>query len=138
MEHEKKEVEPQVFSEEEPITSSQAKSSEEKKKRGHPWRWIFLILLLAVGVVYIQQTLVAWDSEAMLYAQQTASYMPSQTQETPSLLEKAIQGTTATVTAIPSTATFAPTNPSFVHTQTIAVQLTDVARFQLTQGAPED
>jgi len=138
MEHEKKEVEPQVFSEEEPITRSQAKSNEVKKKRGHAWLWIFALLLLAAGALYIQQTLVAWDAESMLYAQQTASFMPSQTQENPSQLEKAIQGATATTTAIPATATIAPTDPSFVHTQTIAVQLTDTAGFQLTQDASED
>ncbi len=137
MEHEKKEVIPQEFPEEEPITRSQAKSTVQEKKRGHPGWWIFFLLVIVAGALFIQQTLAAWDAEAVQYAQQTADSYRTKTQESLSQSEKSLPEATTTATAIPPTATVAPTDPSFVHTQTVAVQLTDVTEFQLTQDASE-
>jgi len=137
MEHEKKEVIPQEFPEEEPITRSQAKSTVQEKKRRHPGWWIFFLLVIVAGALFIQQTLAAWDAEAVQYAQQTADSYRTKTQESLSQSEKSLPEATTTATAIPATATVAPTDPSFVHTQTVAVQLTDVAEFQLTQDASE-
>ena len=137
MEHEKKEVTPQEFPEEEPITRSQAKSTVQEKKRGHPWRWVFFLLVIVAGALYIQQTLAAWDAEAVQYAQQTADSFKAATLESLSQSEKSLPEATLTATAVPPTATVVPTDPSFVHTATIAVQLTDTAGFQLTQDAAE-
>lgn len=137
MEHEKKEITPQEFPEEEPITRSQAKSTIKEKKRRHSWCWIFFLLVIVAGALFIQQTLAAWDAEAVQYAQQTADSFKAATQESLLQSEKSLPEATLTATAVPPTATAEPTEPSFVHTETIAVQLTDTAGFQLTQDAAE-
>jgi hypothetical protein len=127
MDHERKDIEEQEgLSEEESILDS-AKPQKKSKKR-HPLRWFFFLTLLAAAALYLQQWYLDLEAEALVYARQTASAIPSATSQA----EEQELAATQTSTAIPATAT---QDPNFMVTQTVAAQLTEVAEFQQTPTA---
>ncbi|MGV8025801.1 MAG: hypothetical protein AB2L18_04500 [Anaerolineaceae bacterium] len=128
MDHEKKEIKEQEdFSEEESLLEKHQIS--KKKKRRHPLRWIFILILLVAAFLYIQQWYLDLEAEAMIYAQQTASGFESLS--TQYEIERPLE-VTRTSTQVPPTAT---DDPNLLYTQTVAAQLTDVAEFQQTPNA---
>jgi hypothetical protein len=125
MDHERKEIENhENLSEEESLSESQV--SEKKRKKRHPFRWLFLIFLAAAGALYIQQWYLDLEAEAIIYAQQTASAVETATAQLE--MGKLISATN-TPTLVPPTAT---DDPAMLYTQTVAAQLTNVAEFQQT------
>ena len=124
MDHEKKKIEEQENQlEEESILGTP--NTKTKKRKFHPFRWFLFLILIIVAALYIQQWYLDLEAEALVYARQTASAYPTMTVQKE---EKVLQAT-ETPTQVPPTAT---TDPNFMYTQTVAVQLTDVAEFQQT------
>ena len=124
MEHEKKEIEEQENQEEEESILGTSKPTLKKKKL-HPFRWFILLMLLLIAALYIQQWYLDIEAEALVYAKLTASAFPSASAQE---IEKGLAPTEAP-TLISATAT---SDQNLKYTQTVAVQLTDVAEFQQT------
>jgi len=97
---------------------------------------IAIVALILAGFVFVQQTLRDLETQAQIYAVQTASAITSpgggNTTPLPSTLESFPSTEIAptnelTVTPLPPTPTTTP-NPDFMHTATIAAQLTLAAQ----------
>lgn len=98
--------------------------------------FIVIVVLIAAGFVFIKQTLLELEAQAQIYAVQTASAIAppginSSTPLPPTLTSFPPTEITSTVdftaTPLPPSATSTP-NPDFMHTATIAAQLTMAAK----------
>ena len=124
--------------EETPITEKPPK--KPRRPRGKPFlgKLLFFILIVALiiaGFVFVQQTLLDLEAQAQIYAVQTAAAIASpviiSSTPLPPTLESfpptEISPTVDfTATPLPPGATSTP-NPDFMHTATIAAQLTQAA-----------
>jgi len=130
MEHEKKDIHNEEFNLDEPADLSRNPKTVKKVKQPHPFRWFLFLILLAAAILYGLQGYLDLEAQAMVYAQQTASAMVEANviSETPVPQEKVL-AVTETPSPLPATPT---SDPLMMHTQTIAVQLTEVAEFQQT------
>ena len=128
MEHESKDIEEQGdFPEEESILETP--QSQKKKRKRHPFRWLVVLLILFGAFLYLQQYYLDLEAEALVYAQQTATALGVTIVPLP--VEKKLM-ITQIPPAISSTTT---ASPNFSYTQTVGVQLTEVAEFQQTRTA---
>jgi len=98
--------------------------------------FILIITLIIAGFIYIQQTLPDLEAQAQIYAVQTAAAIASpginsSTPLPPTLVSFPTSEITPTVeitaTPLPPSPTATP-NPDFMHTATIAAQLTLAAK----------
>ena len=105
-----------------------------KKRKKHPIRRalfiVLVILLLLLGYLYIQQMLLDLEAIAFVSAQQTAAAVVN---------EEIVDLSTNTPDRIPTsersintTPTSGMDNDEFMHTATVAAQLTSIAIFQMT------
>jgi len=97
--------------------------------------FIVIVILIAAGFVFVQQTLLDLEAQAQIYAVQTAAAIASPGINSSTTLPPTLESflpteisTTIdfTVTPLPPSATSTP-NPDFMHTATIAAQLTMAA-----------
>ena len=130
MEHEKKDIQNDEFYADEAPDISRNPKTAKHIKQPHPFRWFLFLILLSAAILYGLQWYLDIEAQAMVYARQTASAVDAGTavSKTPVAQEKALAAT-GTPSLSPATAT---SDPIMLHTQTIAVQLTEVAEFQQT------
>jgi len=130
MEHEKKDIPNENDIADEPADISSNPKTAFKNKQPHPFRWFLFLIILTAAILYGLQWYLDLEAQAIVYAQQTANAVveTSDLSLTQPPQEKAINAT-ETPTPIPATPT---SDPIMQHTQTIAVQLTEVAEFQQT------
>ncbi len=97
--------------------------------------FIVIVVLIAAGFVLIQQTLLDLEAQAHIYAVQTAAAIASPGIKSSTPLPPTLESfppteisptVDFTATPLPPTPTVTP-NPDFLHTATIAAQLTQAA-----------
>ena len=115
-------------------------TKKPRRPRGKPFlgKLLFFILIVALifaGFVFVQQTFLDLEAQAQIYAVQTVAVIasPAINSSTPlpptleSFPPTKIEPTVDfTATPLPPSATATP-NPDFIHTATIAAQLTQAA-----------
>ena len=121
----------------EPTPKTEKPTKKPRSPRGKPFlgKLLFFILIVALtmaGFVFVQQTLLDLEAQAQIYAVQTAAAIASpginsSTPLPPTLVSFPTSEITPTVeitaTPLPPSPTATP-NPDFMHTATIAAQLT--------------
>lgn len=90
---------------------------------------IFLILILFIGFLYIQQMLLDLEAIAIVQAKQTAAANNESSHE---IIPDATKTIDAIETKITKSSLSGSLDMNSIHTATVAAQLTSVAEFQMT------
>ena len=125
--------------EETPKKSKQMRKSTPPRGKSFLGKFLFFIFIIALiiaGFVFVQKTMLDIEAQAQIYAVQTVSELASldskKTTPIPPTLTSAsitesVPTQELTSTPLPPTLTVTP-DPDFVHTATIAAQLTQAAK----------